>query len=397
MPTLACGDVDTDGAPELVFASGAGTKLNVLKADGRQPQGWPAAIACGETLIFCAIADLDDDDRPEVIAAGGSKVFAFTADGKPLPGFPASLGSASVGIAAADVNADGKAEIVAATASGVFAFDRAGKAAPGWPLVEEGSAGRQICTQPLPCDVDCDGDIEIVAGAADFLFIWDLPSGHDPGRIQWPVALSSPCRHDEWEKKPAAPAKPSASGSADRTVTWAQVDGAAGYHVYRALGNGNPSRITAALVREATFTDKTDCEGANLGYAVTSVTKRGVESRLSEKASWTDPRPAAMAAKAAQSTEGGDTASAAETLRALIKIYPESPCASEARVKIAEIAPAGTGGLRSPAGRLIALGEAWLKAGLKKKAAACFIEALRAAPSGPTADAARAKLAGIRD
>ncbi|HVE86886.1 MAG TPA: hypothetical protein VND93_28720 [Myxococcales bacterium] len=110
-------------------------------------------------------ADLTGSGEASVAAAAGSQVFAFSQDGKALPGYPASLGQGeeAVGdLAAADVDGDGRAEVAVTTRSGkVFLLSR-GAPLAGFPV----SLGHECAAGPSLSDVDGDGKPELLQGDA---------------------------------------------------------------------------------------------------------------------------------------------------------------------------------------------------------------------------------------
>ncbi len=135
-------------------AATAGTLPQFPKKLGAPVRGSPVA------------ADLTGSGEPSAAAAAGSQLFAFSLDGKALPGFPTSLGKdeESAGdLAAADVDGDGRAEIAVTTRSGkVLLFTPRGAVVTGFPV----SLGKGCVAGPSLADVDGDGKPEVLQGDA---------------------------------------------------------------------------------------------------------------------------------------------------------------------------------------------------------------------------------------
>jgi hypothetical protein len=62
-------------------------RLHVLRADGTNVPGWPRALQSGAPW-GSAIADLDGDERPDILQEDGTDLVGFDAAGNMLPGYP---------------------------------------------------------------------------------------------------------------------------------------------------------------------------------------------------------------------------------------------------------------------------------------------------------------------
>lgn len=111
LATAAVGDLDGDGALEIVAATLEGRVYALHAADGSLVDGFPVtlpAVLSGDTLrggptsrdrrieraVFASpvLADLDDDGRLEIIvAAWDSVLYVFRHDGTEQPGFPITI------------------------------------------------------------------------------------------------------------------------------------------------------------------------------------------------------------------------------------------------------------------------------------------------------------------
>ena len=170
MMTPAVIDLDGEGIPEIVFGStaargGGDLEIGILRAINGEDGSEVFTVTDPSLLIdvasSVAAGDLDGDGRPEIIAtaANGTQLLAFHGDGTFLWRSDTielvNWGSPSI----ADLNADGTPEIVigrqALNARGHLLWTGTG-----------GHASQRIGTGPLSlvADLDLDGTPEILAG-----------------------------------------------------------------------------------------------------------------------------------------------------------------------------------------------------------------------------------------
>lgn len=162
--SVAVGDLDGDGSPEIVAGAYA------FHADGRLVAGFPVAIAStGSTSP--AVADLDGDGADEVVYAvtdpNGleSGVYVFDGRGARWPGFPVyGVVNTRSSPAIDDVNGDGVPDVVVGATlpvAGVYAFSSLdGSVLEGFPV----PTGAWVYSTPALGDVDGDGVSDIVVG-----------------------------------------------------------------------------------------------------------------------------------------------------------------------------------------------------------------------------------------
>jgi subtilisin family serine protease len=153
-------DIDGNGSKEILI--GYDTKVSIIDHNGNQLPGWPQSIdpqnSGAHLQISPAVADLDNDGSPEIIAANDqSKTFIFRADGTLWPGWPKNLGSSFTNLAIDDLNGDGTKEIIVTTYGSVRIYDLNGVFFPGFPIFTNTSN-----TPPAIGDVDGDGQKEVV-------------------------------------------------------------------------------------------------------------------------------------------------------------------------------------------------------------------------------------------
>ena len=142
--------------------------------------GWPAALDGASSSSICLV-DLDDDDRPEIVA-GAEALYVFRADGTDW--IDGDANPVTTGVfstlphhipstpAAADVDLDGVPEIIVASwnDSTVFVFRPNGTLLPGWP--KKGAA--PFWSAPAIGNIDGDPGLEIVVGSnSNRIYAWN--------------------------------------------------------------------------------------------------------------------------------------------------------------------------------------------------------------------------------
>jgi len=203
--SIAVGDIDGNGSPEVVSASMEG-KLFAWHADGTLLAGFPVSTngvvweqdntVYGRSKLITgpdpgffstpALADLDGDGKLEIIApAMDQYLYVFRYDGTQQPGFPVLLRDMNTldpveeriisSPAVGDIDGDGLLEIVVGTSEvysssygRVYAVKPDGRFVPGWPIEVLGLmadilpyVGRGVPTNPALADVDNDGLVDV--------------------------------------------------------------------------------------------------------------------------------------------------------------------------------------------------------------------------------------------
>lgn len=167
------GDLEGNGRP--CFAIGAyDGKVHTFRADGSPI--WTTKVIERYIMAPTAIADLDGDGKPEVIATGDKVTALRGPDGSVLWSVPfepaGAYWSITRGVAVADLDGDGKPDLAALDGRGVFKVLRGGDGATLYEFdasklvdakVEMNSHG------PVIADLDGDGKLDVffVVGRGD--------------------------------------------------------------------------------------------------------------------------------------------------------------------------------------------------------------------------------------
>ena len=162
--TPAIGDLDGDGAPEIVTVSGG--YLLAFHVDGSMVDGFPVESTQWGVTNFPVIGDVDGDGKPEIVLVGvgfvpGVCVVASNGQVKrtiPLTG-TIYYGTAP---ALADLDGDGIPEITVQTDTAVNVVRGDGSPFPGWPVTPPYWVSNVFGSSPVAGDVDGDGFPDIV-------------------------------------------------------------------------------------------------------------------------------------------------------------------------------------------------------------------------------------------
>jgi MYXO-CTERM domain-containing protein len=167
----AVGDLDNDGTPDLIeggagqdfvlaFASGSSRhdfEHHVGAWDGKTGKfknGFPRVIEDWQFFDHPAVADVDGDGRPEVLApSAGYFVHAWNVDGDEPKGYPKYTGGWALATpAVGDLDGDGSLELVQVTRNGwLYAWHTKGKANGriDWPSYHHDLANTGNFATPL--------------------------------------------------------------------------------------------------------------------------------------------------------------------------------------------------------------------------------------------------------
>ncbi len=205
---MVAGDFDADGSPDIVvshFNRYSHEYWVMLNADGSVKPGWPQTtypyLSSGSRM---AVADLDGDGRPELIASMIHKIFAFKYDGSQLsPAWPVACQTAD-NIAVGDVDNDGFPEVLSYrndwlpgmqyVDSKLVAIRRDGVTVRSWRLTGRDGAGVNAWAfAPILGDFNGDGFVDIATwygiGSSGYGLASILSPGapHNPTGLTWPL------------------------------------------------------------------------------------------------------------------------------------------------------------------------------------------------------------------
>ena len=183
----AVADLDGDGSPEIVAANDRG-KLFVWSANGTLWPGWPKTFPGISTSI--AIDDLNGDGQKEIIITPSGSARVIDKNGVTWPGWPVFTGPNNTAPAIGDVDGDGQKEIVVATGlapTNLYMIKANGVVMPGWPrAINPQLSNSTTWSYPVLGDLDGDGRMECVIGSGDgFVYAFRADGSYFPG---WPQA-----------------------------------------------------------------------------------------------------------------------------------------------------------------------------------------------------------------
>jgi hypothetical protein len=166
--TPAIADLDGDGSPEILTGSGAttpGVYLFAYHADGGLVSGFPfnvEPLGYGTVDLFPAVGDVDNDGAPEIVVCNKrNQVFVIGGTGA----IEATLRYAgrffySTAPALGDFDGDGRMEIAVQTNDSLNVLRANGDEYPGWPITL-GPSRLVGNSAPVIGDVDGDGDLDV--------------------------------------------------------------------------------------------------------------------------------------------------------------------------------------------------------------------------------------------
>ena len=267
MSSPVTGDLDGNGSEEVVVGGvsrgeGLPGGIHVFEADGKARLGWPA-LAEESFHGSAALADLDGDDRLEIVAASwdARTVHVLKLDGFELTGWPlpaqTKAGTRSIPVIG-DVDGDGRSDVVLASpgfwllvmvggdtslAGGIRAWRADGSPidfhplAPMDGLLTESVAGAIWNRLPPAAlaDLDGDGRLDIVAGtiqdrafaptlprsvpkSRSSLYAWELDVVYRREAMPWPMVQGGSQRTGRYERPPKPNRPPVIQNIPDQTV-----------------------------------------------------------------------------------------------------------------------------------------------------------------------------------
>jgi hypothetical protein len=184
--SIAIGDVNGDGVPDIVIAgpeSGTVTILPGLPAGEGGGYGAPVTVVVGgDGISDVALVDLDGDGDLDIVAArpadGGVSIVNGGGDGSFTSGGLIPTGDGPVTIAVGDVNGDGAPDVVVGNAGSGDVTVLLGDGQGGFTVGPTLPAGTDPSDVVL-VDADGDGDLDIVVSVDGGVAI--LPGSGDGG------------------------------------------------------------------------------------------------------------------------------------------------------------------------------------------------------------------------
>ncbi len=181
LPAIA--DMDLDGEPEIVAVKG--NRVFTLESD-MSWTGWEDTFPNTNYIGPPAIDDLDGDGRPDFVVVGSSQMRAYRWNGTRLWTQQVQDQSGAAGPILFDFEQDGYPEVVYADEEWVRVFD----GRDGHIKLESGDHESYTGFEtPIVADVDADGHVEIIMlhgqSAAGLTVYGDANNTWPPGRQIW--------------------------------------------------------------------------------------------------------------------------------------------------------------------------------------------------------------------
>jgi hypothetical protein len=191
--SIAVGDLDGDGDMEMVFGSN-GQRVYALNYDGTEvidgdanpaTQGVFKLLSAGPNFCTPALADIDNDGKPEIIfASGNGRIYAWNGDGSSVPGFPVVTNAyfnSSCAVGYLDGPGDtSRGIVVPGTNDSIYVIEPNGVRRANWPAWNA-AGGTSKAPSPAIADMNNDGFNDIVFQSTNgYVYTYDRNGGPVP-------------------------------------------------------------------------------------------------------------------------------------------------------------------------------------------------------------------------
>jgi hypothetical protein len=195
----AVADLDGNGSKEVIASAysvvaleGATGELlwRVASGHDRSEPPYPDTPNVGRTWPGTVVADVDGDDKPEIVTAhGGGWVSVYNENGYFEPGWPKQPANRELrGLLVEDLDADGTLEIVVNEAENyqnTWVYEHTGALRPGWPRLKQNDSGGYgwgvYNDNAAAGDLDGDGWSEIVVPSdVHYICAYEPDASHVP-------------------------------------------------------------------------------------------------------------------------------------------------------------------------------------------------------------------------
>lgn len=177
-------DMDLDGNLEVVIAGSYAVYVKTSDESLDDYRGFPRKVEGSFGDSFPAVADLDNDGKPEIVAGSeDGKLHVWLWNGREMAGFPIQTGGWIRFVTLGDIDGDGNQEILGGSSDNrVHAWRLDGTEVEGFPKVALDDVG----TAPALADIENDGSLELVVGSRDGqLYAWRISDKF--GDLDWPM------------------------------------------------------------------------------------------------------------------------------------------------------------------------------------------------------------------
>lgn len=163
-------------------------------------------------------ADINKDGYQDIIFAADNKIFAINRNGVLIDNFPFSVPGVTKmesGCAVADLNGDGVYEVIFGTGDGrIYAYSADGKVLDGFPL----NTGSRIIS--TPAIINSGGTFGLVVYSSDgYLYGLKTPWAYDNSRVVWKNYLND-FSHSNSNYVPLTPVSSGACLPSDKVYNW---------------------------------------------------------------------------------------------------------------------------------------------------------------------------------